>query len=147
MAEVSNPGTPRPRIAALLLLGWLASVALLLYEGASAPAQREVTQLAFVGADKLLHTAAWGWLSLLLTPGLMLLHRLKSWHAIAIAVAANSLIGIATEVVQLKLGAQHGRHADLGDLTADVAGSIIGALVAALVVMRLTRPERANPNS
>lgn len=139
MSPDANTRTPRPRIAALLLGGWVASIALLVYEGAGTAVQKELLADSFDHADKLLHAAAWCWLSLLLTPALVLLRPQRAKLALAVSVCTNVAVGALIEVVQAGYGAGHGRSADLLDVVADATGACIGALLAYALVRRLNK--------
>jgi VanZ family protein len=139
MTPDAKPRTPRPRIAALLLGGWVASIALLAIEGTGAAAQREIPVATFAHADKLLHAAAWCWLALLLTPALVLLRPQRAKLAAAVSVCTNVAVGALIEVVQAGYGAGHGRSADLLDVVADATGACIGAVLAFAALRRLRK--------
>lgn len=134
----AKPRTPRPRIAALLLGGWVASITLLAIEGTGTALQREIEAADFDHADKLLHAAAWCWLALLLTPALMLLRPQRPWLAFAVSVCTNVAVGALIEIVQAGYGAGRGRSADLLDVAADAIGACVGALLA-LALLRWKR--------
>lgn len=122
----------RPRAGLVLLAGALASLGMLLVEGAGAAAAREYRP-PFTHFDKLLHLAAHAWLTSLLVWGLALLPvprrlrlrtpaRLAAVAGLALSIAL--VAGLGVELAQKWLGAAHGRRFDWWDLAADAAGSL-----------------------
>jgi hypothetical protein len=132
-------------------------VALLVIEGAGAPAAAPALTLPIAHLDKLLHAAAHGWITLLLVWGMALIRRPVSaprpGRVAALAAGLDSLVGLGIELVQLRLGAPHGRVFDLWDLAANLCGSALAAglfLAVAVAALRAytgadSRPETHPP--
>ena len=135
-----NPGWLRqrlaagqPRLAVFLLIGAAASVAMILYEGTRPAVRLPGTQaLEFAGLDKLMHAAAHFWIASLLVWGLTLLRRPRLFRRRALlagllTIGLDGLFGLGVELVQLTIGARHGRQFEWLDLAANMAGTA-GAL-------------------
>ncbi|MCB9934225.1 MAG: hypothetical protein H6840_00905 [Planctomycetes bacterium] len=116
---------PRPQLGVVLLALAGISIAMLLLEGAGAPAEAGLP--AVRGLDKLLHFGAHFWVASLLFWGGLLLgrpldfnRRRKLWTLLVLL--ADSAAGLTIELVQLQLGATHGRVFDWKDVSANIAG-------------------------
>lgn len=135
----------RPALGAALLLLSVASISMLLVEGARAPASVGLPR--FRGADKLLHFAAHFWVSLLMFWGLALQRRPQSTArrlvaAALLVLAVDVTAGIAIEYIQMTLGSSYGRVFDGKDVAANVLGTLaalLGSLFLALQSLRKRR--------
>ncbi len=93
---------------------------------------------SFAYADKLAHALVYGLLAVLIYRAL---NSIRGWHGrvrrlVWASLCAATVYGITDEWHQSYVAA---RHADAGDLVADVAGSIIGSVVYAKRQLRIGR--------
>lgn len=128
----------RPRAGLFLLFGAVASVVLLVVEGAGSPSSVGPWTPPFRHFDKVLHAAAHGWLTTLLIWGLALLpaiikywpdHQRRMQRLAASAVGFDLLAGLCVELVQKWLGRAHGRQFDTWDIVANQAGSGVAIIL------------------
>ena len=130
----------RPRLAIALLVLAAASILMLLYEGARAPADLGLP--TFRGLDKVLHFGAHLWVSALLFAGIVLFGRPAAIRtrlivAALVVMAIDGLSGLAVELVQAY--GNQGRVFDWIDLAANLAGTLVAIAAGAFAALRLTR--------
>jgi hypothetical protein len=116
---------PRPPLGVALLALAAVSICMLLLEGGGAPTQAGLPRVR--GLDKLLHFGAHFWVASLLFWGGLLLgrpldfkRRRNFWTLLVLVLDAAAGVGI--ELVQLYVGAAHGRVFDWKDVSANLAG-------------------------
>lgn len=96
----------------------------------SSKSGHELPRWSFMKYDKVLHACEYGGFGFLLTNALGVR---RYWLAVVIAV----LFGVTDELHQTFVPGRQGN--DLGDLTADLVGALLGA-ISYLVLARLLRP-------